>query len=93
MTLGFEVLVQEVMAAMTTSPWPRSKFVPSTLWRSAIVSPCLNSLVIAAMNPALASVKTTRSCGRLGPASEGATSPRLSSRVSVKTGSGVSRVR
>ena len=30
-TLGFEVLVQEVMAAITTSPWPRSKFVPSTL--------------------------------------------------------------
>src|SRR5215469_6397389 len=24
MTLGFEVLVQEVMAAITTSPWPRS---------------------------------------------------------------------
>ena len=24
MTLGFEVLVQEVIAAMTTSPWPRS---------------------------------------------------------------------
>ena len=23
-TLGFEVLVQEVIAAMTTSPWPRS---------------------------------------------------------------------
>ena len=23
-TLGLEVLVQEVMAAMTTSPWPRS---------------------------------------------------------------------
>ena len=29
-TLGFEVLVQEVMAAMTTSPWPRSWLVPST---------------------------------------------------------------
>src|SRR5579863_8901215 len=24
-TLGLEVLVQEVIAAMTTSPWPRSK--------------------------------------------------------------------
>ena len=30
-TLGLEVLVQEVIAAITTSPWPRSKFVPSTL--------------------------------------------------------------
>src|SRR5215470_9431195 len=25
-TLGFDVLVQEVIAAITTSPWPRSKF-------------------------------------------------------------------
>src|SRR5436190_18056456 len=29
-TLGLEVLVHEVIAAMTTSPWPRSKFLPST---------------------------------------------------------------
>ena len=29
-TLGFEVLVQEVIAAITTSPWPRSKSRPST---------------------------------------------------------------
>src|SRR5213078_4960091 len=29
-TLGFEVLVQEVIAAITTSPWPRSKLRPST---------------------------------------------------------------
>src|ERR1700694_5870740 len=29
-TLGFEVLVQEVIAAITTSPWPRSKFLFST---------------------------------------------------------------
>src|SRR6186997_2427312 len=29
-TLGLEVLVQEVIAAITTSPWPRSKFLPST---------------------------------------------------------------
>src|SRR5665213_3963278 len=30
MTLGFEVLVHDVIAAITTSPWPRSKSVPST---------------------------------------------------------------
>src|SRR5262244_609575 len=30
MTLGFDVLVQEVIAAMTTSPWPRSCGRPST---------------------------------------------------------------
>ena len=29
-TLGLEVLVQEVIAAITTSPWPRSNFLPST---------------------------------------------------------------
>ena len=28
-TEGFDVLVQEVMAAITTSPWPRSKLVPA----------------------------------------------------------------
>src|SRR5580658_3682859 len=33
-TLGLDVLVQEVIAAMTTSPWPRSKFVPETLCRA-----------------------------------------------------------
>ena len=29
-TPGLDVLVQEVMAAMTTSPLPRSKFLPWT---------------------------------------------------------------
>src|SRR5882762_100684 len=29
-TVGFEVLVQDVMAAITTSPWPRSCSRPST---------------------------------------------------------------
>src|SRR5690606_4373028 len=29
-TLGLEVFVQEVIAAMATSPWPISKSVPST---------------------------------------------------------------
>ena len=29
-TPGFDVLVQDVIAAMTTSPWPRSKFLPFT---------------------------------------------------------------
>src|SRR5215471_12805466 len=30
MTVGFDVLVQDVIAAMTTSPWPRSWLRPST---------------------------------------------------------------
>src|SRR5829696_2076746 len=29
-TLGFDVLVQDVMAAITTSPWPRSCLGPGT---------------------------------------------------------------
>src|ERR1700741_3955002 len=29
-TLGFDVLVQEGITAITTSPWPRSKLRPST---------------------------------------------------------------
>src|SRR6185503_19842590 len=32
-TFGLEVLVQEVIAAITTSPWPRSKSRPSTAYR------------------------------------------------------------
>src|SRR6202023_3995276 len=32
-TVGFEVLVQEVIAAITTSPWPRSCLRPSTATR------------------------------------------------------------
>ncbi len=30
MTCGFDVLVQEVMAAMTTAPWSSSNSVPSS---------------------------------------------------------------
>src|SRR3978361_1581189 len=32
-TLGLEVLVQDVIAAITTSPWPRSKLRFSTAYR------------------------------------------------------------
>jgi hypothetical protein len=32
MTVGLEVLVQEVMAAMRTSPWPNSRHLPG--WAS-----------------------------------------------------------
>src|SRR6187431_3533925 len=34
-TLGLEVLVQEVIAAITTSPWPRSKSRFSTAYRAS----------------------------------------------------------
>src|ERR1700680_4816211 len=39
MTLGFDVLVHEVIAAITASPWPRSKFLPSPGSRFAISPP------------------------------------------------------
>ena len=93
MTLGFEVLVHDVIAAMTTSPWPRSKFAPSTGKRFPTSPPLRNSVSIALVKPAFVSASVTRSWGRFGPASEGCTSSRFSSSVSVNTGSGVSSVR
>jgi hypothetical protein len=44
----------------------------------------------ASRNDALASVSETRSCGRLGPASDGTTSPRSSSSVSEYVASSLS---
>ena len=51
--------------------------------------PLLNSFSIAMVKPALTSLSATRSCGRLGPASEGSTCDSSSLSTSVKTGSGV----
>src|SRR5713101_1101354 len=117
MTEGFDVLVQDVIAAITTSPWPRSCLRPSTGtrldapalakslssevasegWRSKMSlppsPPLLNSFTIAVAKPAFTSLSATRSCGRLGPASEGSTCDSSSLSTSVKTGSGVDLVR
>src|SRR5262245_33349341 len=119
LTLGFDVLVQDVIAAMTTSPWPRSCGRPSTWKRfegpafekslsSGAVAiegcssntslpppspPLLNSLTIAFAKPVLTSLSAMRSCGRLGPASEGSTLESSSLSTSVYTGSGVDLVR
>jgi hypothetical protein len=79
--------VHEVMAAMTTSPWPTSKFSPSTGTRAFGASALPNSPARLSANLAADSVSSTRSCGRLGPASDGSTDDRSSSRVSVKVGS------
>ena len=92
-TLGFEVLVQEVIAAITTSPWPTSKSRPSTGTRLFASPGFLNSPSSAAAKPCLDSASSTRSCGRFGPASDGSTLEMSSSRVSVNTGSGVDFVR
>src|SRR3979411_3250933 len=50
-TLGLEVLVQEVIAAITTSPWPRSKLRFSTGYRFEASAALRYSLVIAAVKP------------------------------------------
>src|SRR5260370_20062999 len=60
---------------------PRSTLFPyTTLFRSFGSS---------LPKPAATPLNSTRSCGRRGPASDGSTDPRSSSRVEVKTGSGV----
>ena len=92
MTLGFDVLVQEVMAAITTSPWPSVCLRPSTATRLSISPALSNSLSIDSAKPALTAFSGTRSCGRLGPASDGSTEPSSSLSTSVKTGSGVDLV-
>src|SRR5688572_11508595 len=88
-TLGLEVLVQEVMAAITTSPWPRSCLRPGTGTRFDVSPAFLNSSLMAAAKPDFTSLSSTRSCGRFGPASDGSTEPRSSLSTSVKAGSGV----
>ena len=92
-TLGFDVLVQDVIAAITTSPWPMSCLRPSTGKRLPCSLPLLNSLSIAPAKPFFTSFSSTRSCGRFGPASEGSTEPSSSFITSVNTGSGVVLVR
>ena len=73
-TDGFDVLVQLVMAAITTSPWPRSKSRPSTLARLAAFDPasCIRRSSAVA-KPPFTSGSAMRPSGRLGPASEGTT--------------------
>ncbi len=87
-TLGFEVLVHEVIAAISMSPEPMSR--PSlALKRLARSSGFLEKPLAAtgweksSVNFAFSPPSSMRSCGRLGPATEGATLPRSSSRVSL----------
>src|SRR3978361_898139 len=87
-TLGLEVLVQEVIAAITTSPWPRSKFLPSPAYPSEASAAFLYSFAIAVAKPSDTAGSATRPSGRFGPAIDGTTSARSSVRVCVNTGSG-----
>src|SRR5438445_7057460 len=86
MTLGFDVLVHDVIAAITTSPWPRSWSRPSTGTRLVSSGPLPNSLSKDTAKPFFTSFSGTRSCGRLGPASDGSTLPSSSLSTSVNTG-------
>ncbi|MNH12345.1 hypothetical protein D3C79_718840 [compost metagenome] len=88
-TLGLEVLVHEVIAAITTAPlcsscsWPlRVKDLNSDLlfWL-----PMSNS--VAALNALGTSGSATRSCGRFGPARLATTVDISSASVLVNTGS------
>src|SRR5216683_3562481 len=92
-TVGFEVLVHDVIAAITTSPWPRSCLRPATGTRLPASAALPNSLSMATAKPAFTSLRATRSCGRFGPASDGSTDPSSSLSTSVNTGSGVFLVR
>src|SRR5271157_611196 len=92
-TLGFDVLVQDVIAAITTSPWPSVNFLPSTGTRLSISDALPNSRSIDWAKPFLTSLSATRSCGRFGPASDGSIEPSSSLSTSVKTGSWVDLVR
>src|ERR1700756_1178151 len=55
-TLGFDVLVHEVMAAITTSPWPRSWLRPGTGTRLPTSAPLPNSRSIDSEKPLLPSL-------------------------------------
>ena len=86
-TAGFDVLVQEVMAAITTSPW-RSSYSPLPTLTGSFEAFGPSSSGSAFSKFAFTLPSATRSCGRFGPASEGSTVPMSSSSTSVKTGSG-----
>src|SRR5579875_2902802 len=88
MTWGLEVLVHDVIAAMTTRPWSRVKLSPPSRLTSTGLEPALadagRTLGSASWKPRRALSRRTRSWGRVGPARLGPTLPRSSSRRSEK---------
>ncbi|OPX67557.1 MAG: hypothetical protein A4E30_00004 [Methanomassiliicoccales archaeon PtaB.Bin215] len=72
MTDGLDVLVQEVMEAMSTSP----SFISLPLF----LPPCFS---ISLLNSGFICASSMRSCGRLGPARDGLTFLRSSSMRSL----------
>jgi hypothetical protein len=86
-TLGLEVLVQLVIAVMTTAPWSSASTIGSaTATAVAVAAPfafagcCMVGRAVA--KAALARDSATRSCGRFGPARLGSIVARLTSIVS-----------
>ncbi len=80
-TDGLDVLVQDVMAATTTSPFFSLYRVPSAVVTGAESAPVANA-GSSVRNACLAECSAIRSCGRRGPAIDGTTEPRSSSRYS-----------
>ncbi len=85
-TSGLDVFVQDVIAAITTSPSPRSKVCPSLI--TVAVTPGIDP---SGRRPPSRSrchwtfiaSSSMRSCGRVGPASDGTMVPRSSSRLEL----------
>ena len=83
-TEGFEVFVQLVIEAMATAPFVRAKSPRKSVWTGtgSVTVSAVSYIGSAASNACLAEDNSMRSCGRLGPAMEGTTEPRSSSRYS-----------
>ena len=102
MTDGLEVLVQLVIAAITTDPFSTLASglaatataarpligPPSSVRREIASGSGLGDLVNAVVKLFQTSGSATRSCGRFGPATLDSTLPRSSSRSSVNFGVG-----
>ena len=76
MTLGLEVLVHEVMAAISTSPEPTSTPGPAGTRFASVAGGrpkplALTGALYDARKRLARSGRAMRSCGRLGPATEG----------------------
>ena len=72
-TLGFDVFVQDVIAAIATFPSFISKVSPSHLVVTDTTESCPNVSVRSSCHLDFISVNKIRSCGRFGPANDGAT--------------------
>ena len=87
MTLGLEVLVHEVIEAITTDPLvtlPSREFTVMATGLFALFSERYVGTLFS--NALLASLSATRSCGRFGPAIDGTIDARSSSKFSEYRG-------